>query len=576
MTFSAIRAIATSALTSTQVRMQVTSSNIANADVDGYTKKTATQAATTSSGAGTGTIVTAIKSDVDKFLLRDVIAAASELGAANAVNTKLDALQSLMGSTTSSDDSGTSISDTISTLLASLTSLSGTVESVTLQGLAVEGLDAVASQLRETSASVQDLRAQADEGIADAVDIANEALETISELNDQIVAAKALGQSTADLEDKRNTALETLATQLDVSYIVRANGEMRVSTTSGTTLVDGSVHTLSYAPAAVVGADTVFAGVTVDGKDISSEISAGTIGGLIEQRDTVLVAVQDSLDTLASALIDSLNAAYNAGSSVPAPSKLTGTVAVSASDALDASGTLRLAITDSDGALVSYSDLELDDLDTVGDLVDAINAISGLSASVASGKLVISSTSGDGVAVADIDSTLGSGCQGFSEYFGLNDLLAGTSAANIKVRSDILSGTGSFATAVLSTSDDIATGDFVLSNSSAFAQSLENVLSGDKEFAASGGLRAQTISFAEYGAAIVAKVATIASSASSTLETKQSDYDTSSDALSSVTGVNVDEETAALNELEQQYSTAAQLLSILNDMFDALLAAVKT
>ena len=41
-------------------------------------------------------------------------------------------------------------------------------------------------------------------------------------------------------------------------------------------------------------------------------------------------------------------------------------------------------------------------------------------------------------------------------------------------------------------------------------------------------------------------------------------------------GVNVDEETAALNELEQQYSTAAQLLSILNDMFDALLAAVKS
>lgn len=576
MTFSAIRSIATSALTSTQVRMQVTSSNIANADVDGYTKKTATQAATTSSGAGTGTLVTAIKSDVDKFLLRDLISAASELGAAEAANGKLDTLQSQLGSTTSSDDSGTSISDTISTLLTSLTSLSGTVESDTLQGLVVESLDAVATQLRETSATVQDLRAQADEGIADAVDAANEALETISDLNEQIVSAKALGQTTADLEDKRNTALQTLATQLDVSYIVRSNGEMRVSTTSGTTLVDGSVHKLSYAPAAVVGADTVFSGVTVDGKDISSEISSGTIGGLIEQRDTVLVAVQDSLDTLATALIDSLNAAYNAGSSVPAPSTLTGAVAVTGSDALDATGTLRLAITDSDGALVSYSDLELDDLDTVDELVDAINAISGLSASVASGKLVITSSDGYGVAVADIDSTLGSSDQGFSDYFGLNDLLTGTGAATIKVRSDILSGTSSFSTAVLSTDEDLATGDIVLSASSAFAQSLESVLSDDQAFEASGGLRAQTTSFAEYGAAIVAKVATTASSASSALETRQSDYDTSSDALSSVTGVNVDEETAALNELEQQYSTAAQLLSILNDMFDALLAAVKS
>ena len=200
MSFAAIRAIANSSLMATSVQMQVTSANIANADVAGYTAKTATQSATVSGSLASGTSVTAISSDVDKYLLRELIAAASSLGAATVNDAKGDALQNLFGSTVGSDDdSGTSIASAIDSLQTSLTTLSGTVESSALGSLTVDALDSLASQLRETSSGIQNLRSDADGEIADAVSTVNDALDKIGDLNTQIVAAKTVAGELAAL-----------------------------------------------------------------------------------------------------------------------------------------------------------------------------------------------------------------------------------------------------------------------------------------------------------------------------------------------------------------------------------------
>ncbi len=67
MSLSSIRSIATSSLSAAQYQMSVTSSNVANADTEGYTRKTATQAAVVTSGVGTGVTITAVTSSVDKY-----------------------------------------------------------------------------------------------------------------------------------------------------------------------------------------------------------------------------------------------------------------------------------------------------------------------------------------------------------------------------------------------------------------------------------------------------------------------------------------------------------------------------
>jgi flagellar hook-associated protein 1 FlgK len=575
MSFAAISNTVYTSLTTSQVKMQVASSNIANADTAGYTQKIATQVSLVSGTIGAGVEVSAITSAVDKYLLKDLAASITTLGTATTTDSYANSLQSLFGSTTGTSDSGTSLANTLASLQTALASLASTPESDTLKALAVDGLDAAATQMREISSGIQTLRGNADDSIETAVNTVNDNLDTIAGLNTEVTLAAARGQSTADLEDQRNVALQAIAGQMDVSYYVNSDNEMRISTASGTPLLDSRVHELSYSSAALATAATVFSAITVGGKDITGEIGSGNIGALIDQRDTVLPAVQDELDELAKGLITTLNAVYNTGTALPAPQTLTGTKPVAATDALAGTGTVRIALTETSGALVSYADFDLASYASVSDFTDAINATTGLSAGIdANGHLTIGSTDGSGVSITDIDSVIGT--RGVSDYFGLNDLLTGVSAANIAVRADLLATPGKLAVSTLSKAATLTAGSSAISTSSTLATSLSALFANSQSFGAAGTFTASNTNFADYAASIVADAATNASKATTTLTNKQTAYQTLADAMSSQTGVNIDEETARINELQQQYSTAAQLLSVLNAMFDALLAAAKT
>jgi flagellar hook-associated protein 1 FlgK len=313
--------------------------------------------------------------------------------------------------------------------------------------------------------------------------------------------------------------------------------------------------------------------------DVTSQITSGSIGSLISLRDTVLPAAQSQLDQLATQLAGSLNQVHNTGTALPPPSTLTGAAAVTASTPLSASGTARIAVTDQKGNLVSYQDLNLSSYSTVGGLVSAINGISGLTASInSSGHVVISSTSSsNGVAISEMSSSVGSSGAGLSDWLGLNNLVTATGASDFAVRSDILSNSGLLAVASLDQSASLTSGSQVLSSGSAtVVNNLYSALTASTSFGAVGGLGATTSSFADYAASIVSNVASKASQASTDYTAKQTTKSTFSSAMSSQSGVNLDEETARLSTLQNQYSAASELIQVINTMFSALLTAVKS
>ena len=571
MSLDIARSIAFSGLWATQVQISVASANIANADTKGYTAKTANQASSITSGVGTGVTVTGITSSVDKLLLKSLIGANSDLGSAGTVNSYLTELAQLYGNTASSTSSttGPSLGNTLAAFGSALTSLAGSPGSASLRSNAISALNAVATQLRDTSSGIQKLRANADQDISTSVDDVNTDVKQIADLNAEIRQQAATGGSTADLEDQRNAALQDLSSKMNVSYFTASNGDLQVYTSSGQSLVDTVAHTLSYTPAANVTASTSYS------PGSSTGFSAITLNGV----DITLPAAQSQLDQLAQQLASSLNAVSNQGTAVPPPASLTGTATVSSTTALSATGTVRLAVTDQSGNLVAYSDLDLSSYATVGDLVSAINGISGLTASIdAGGHLKIASTtSGNGVAINQMTSSVGSGGAGFSAYFGLNDLVTATGASDFSVRSDILAGKAALPTATLASSATLTTGSQVLSSGSAtVVNALYAKLTGSTSFAAAGGLAATTGSFADYAASIVSNVASKASQASATYTAKQTAQSTYAGSLSSQSGVNLDEESARLSSLQNKYAAASQLIQAINTMFSALMTAVQS
>jgi flagellar hook-associated protein 1 len=579
------RLIAFSGISAAELQIAVASSNITNADTPGYTQKNANQQSLVTGGVGTGVAITGITSNVSKLLLKSLIGATSDLGSANTVNDYMTQLQQLFGtdsSGSSGSTDGTSIANRLASLESALSSLASNPSSVALQSAVVSAVGSVATQLRQTSSSVQNLRANADQDISTSVDSIDDDLKQIAELNAEIKQGGASGQSTADLEDQRNSALQDLSSYMNVSYYTTSSGDLQVFTSSGQALVDSIAHPLSYTKSSNVSSSTTFNPITVNGMDVTSQIISGKIGGLLAMRDKTLPAAQSQLDELARQLKSSLNAVSNQGTSLPPPASLTGSATVASADALSslpASGTVRIAVVGQSGNLVSYQDLDLSQYPTVGDLVNAINGISGVSASVdANGHLsVAATTTGDGVAINDMTSSVGGGGQGFSSYFGLNDLVTGASAADFAARGDLLDGDAGLPTATLDSSATLTPGSQVLSpGSTAVVNAIAAALTARTNFAAAGGLSATTGSFADYAAAIVSDVASKASQASSTFTSRSTAQSTYANSLSSQSGVNVDEETNRVAALQNKYAAASQLIQAVNTMFNALLTAMQS
>jgi flagellar hook-associated protein 1 FlgK len=380
------RLIAFSGLTAAEMQINLAASNISNADTPGYTRKTADQSSVVTGGIGTGVAITGISSNVDRLLLKSLIGATSDLGSANVTNSVLSELQQLFGNASSSGNgtTGTSLANTLASLETALSSLAGTPSSVSLQSAVVSAVDDVAAQLRSTSSGIQNLRGNADQDISSSVDSINADIQQIAALNKSIKQETAAGQPTADLEDQRNMALQDISSYMNVSYFTNSSGDLQVFTASGQPLVDSAAHTMSYSPATDVTSTTSyssggFSGITVNGVDVTSQISSGKVGALITLRDKTLPAAQDQLDQLAQQLKSSLNEVSNQGTSLPPPATLTGSTSVPA--AFSATGTVRIAVVGQSGNLVSYKDLDLSQYASVTDLASAISG-SGLTASV--------------------------------------------------------------------------------------------------------------------------------------------------------------------------------------------------
>jgi flagellar hook-associated protein 1 len=593
LSLSSAQLIAFSGLSATQVQISIATSNISNADTAGYTEQTANQVATVTGTVGSGVAINGITTIIDKLLMQSLVGATSGLGSANTTNNYLNQLQKLFGTVGGSinpdgSTTGTSIANLLASFESALSSLAGDPASASLQSNAISALGQVTTLMNQTSSGIQQLRGNADQAIASSVQNVNSDLQQIASLNAQIKQLAATGQPTAQLEDQRSTALQDIASKMNVNYFTNGNGDIQIYTTSGQPLLDNSVHQLSYTAAPTVMASTTysptppsgFSGIMVNGVDITSQITSGNIGALVTLRDKTLANTQSQLDQLATQLTSSLNAVSNQGTAMPPPSSLTGTAAVNSAgtDPFSGTGTVRLAVTNSSGNLVSYQDLNLGSYTTVGALVSAINSgTSGLTASVSSGQLVITAPSGDGVAINEMTSSVGSGGQGFSDYFGLNDLLTGSGASNIAVRSNILAGTAGLPSATLDNSATLTAGNSVLSSGSAAVDNgLYDAMTQQTNFGAVGGLTATTTTFANYAASIVSYVATGASQASSNYTLQQTTQSTYANSLSSESGVNIDQETARITTLQNKYSATSELIQAINTMFNSLVTAMQS
>ena len=572
MSIRAAQSAALSALQTSQAGISVSSENIANASVEGYTAKSLSLSSSVTTGASTGVTVTSVGSTVDSYLLKSISEAASESGYASVFSDPLNMVASQFGDV---GDDG-SISTLIADLETSIAALAVSADSQSEKSTTLSEANAIADELNNLSQSVQDQRASADQSIEDTVDQINDLLNEIHAYNNQLSGTDGTTLTTSELEDARAQAINELSELVDISYYTDSSNTTQIYI-GGTLVVGSQVQELSYNAVGTVTSDTTFADITVNGNSITDSISGGSLGGLIELRDETLPDIQEELDNLATTLMDSINAVTNLGTAYPAPSELVGSEEVDLTDAFSGTGTVRLAATDEDGNAVEIIEIDLSTITTVQDLVDAINSSTYLDASVGSdGTLEITASDDDyGVSIINMDASVGAEDQGFSDYFGLNDMFTGTDAGNISVNSAWLDDTSRLP--VGSGSDDatLAVGDSVISSgSSDVAEALADLFDDNVSFDAAGNLGSTKTTLSDYAAEILSDVAQQASSAETEASVASSAYEELVESFSNHYGVNTDEEALTLSNLQSAYEAAAAILEITQSLMDTLLEAV--
>jgi flagellar hook-associated protein 1 len=423
---------ATTGLQAAQAALSAVSDNIANVNTPGYVRKRVIQEPLVVAGAGAGVDIAGVQRVTDQYLQAASLSAGADSSRYNIYSQFLDNAQSLFGDPSSSDFFF-NLPDQIS---ADFASSANDPSSTLLRSQALNSVNNFLGQADRINTQITALGTTVDNKVTDDVDQVNSLLSQIDKLNVDISRAKIQGGDATGSENIQSQLLNQLSGLMNVRVAQRAQGGVDVRSTEGVLLAGEGAATLAYN--ASNGTPGYITATTAGGVPTPQTITLGSgeIRGLLDLRNTKLPGISDQLGEFVSRTAQQLNAASNASTASPPPTSLTGRntgldlpTAVS-----NFAGQTTVAITDSTGVIQKSVAIDF----TAGTMsvnggpgaaftpatfLAQLNTSLGASgaASFANGALSISATGTNGVAINE--GTSQKAGEGFSQFFGLNDLV---------------------------------------------------------------------------------------------------------------------------------------------------------
>lgn len=298
---------ATGAMAVDQGALEVTANNVANVNTPSYSREVpvleeSPPVVLGSLTYGTGVKLAQIHSVRDSILQLRIQQETGQQGQLNAFVTAMNQAQSLF--TAGSGDIGSQLSN----LFSSIAQLSTDPLSISLRQGVLTAASNLALSFNHIASNLSAQRSNLDLNVVQSVQQVDTLTQQIAGLNGQIAALENVGQSASAFVDQRDNLINQLSGLIDVSEIKSDSG-ITLTTSNGTALVTGTQSYSLNTQADASGVQHVFA----HGTDITSTISAGALGGLLQVRDQTLPGLLNRLDTLASSLATAFNSANAAG-----------------------------------------------------------------------------------------------------------------------------------------------------------------------------------------------------------------------------------------------------------------------
>src|SRR5262245_23765037 len=314
MSLSQALGTAVSGLRTTQAGLSLVSGNVANAETPGYVRRTLNQATIATGQTGSSVRVDGVSRQIDQYVQRQLRTETSGGAYADLRAQFYQRLQQVYGDPGSS----TSLETVYSNFTDALQALSVSPDDFSARTNVIGTARVLAQTLNGLTAGIQGVRSDAEQGLADAVQTANTAMQRIAEINQQLANSTASDGASATLTDQRDQYIDQLSELMDIRVTIDDAGRAQVFTGSGTQLVGSQAARLNFdAFGTVTAAQTWSAdrnergvgtltlvsssGGTVD-LIANKAIRSGQISAYLEMRDQALVQAQNQLDQIAASM----------------------------------------------------------------------------------------------------------------------------------------------------------------------------------------------------------------------------------------------------------------------------------
>jgi flagellar hook-associated protein 1 FlgK len=620
--------IGSSALQAYRTALNVVSNNIANANTQGYSRESvdlqAQTGVTTSIGTvGTGVAVQSVQRTTSSYLQAQLVGDSSSFNRISTLQGYASQLDSLLST------SSTGLSGPMQTFFTDLNSLAANPTSTAARQTVLTDAQGLSSTFNGLQQQMDTMSSQLGKGLSATATQVNGYASQLAQLNLQISQASGQGQAPNALLDQRDQLLQNISADVGISTVTNTDGSVNVFLASGQPLVLGTnANTLSVQPGAYGQGQDV---VLTSGKTqtvVTSQLSGGSMGGILDFQRQILDPASDQLGQLALGLSTAVNTQQALGMNqngqlggalfstpaVPVTAASTNGGSASVSATVSAIGQLN-----ADDQVLSYNgqswtmtdaktgaQTALTGTGTAADPLTGGGLSLTLSGTAASGDKYLVQPTRDaaaGLQVAITDpaaiaaasalqtaaSTSNAGSATISSATitdaGNSALLSTATIQFTSASSYSINGAGTYTLTSgspisvngwqVQLSGTPAAGDsFTVkantagsgdgSNAQALASVINNTL-----------LNGGNDSLTSANAALVSTVGSQAQQAATQLSAQTAIQTQAQTAASSVSGVNLDEEAASMMQFQQAYQAAAQVIATSNTIFQSLLTAIQ-
>ncbi|MEO6561779.1 MAG: flagellar hook-associated protein FlgK [Nitrosospira sp.] len=316
---SGIFGIGLSALNAAQNGLLVTGHNVSNAATPGYTRQQIVQSTNPAQATGVGFIGQGVKVDTvsrsyNQLLTNQVSQAKTESSQLDTYYAQMQQIDKLLSDTTGTVGLAPALQD----FFGSVQDVATNPADVPSRQSMLSDAEVLARRFQSLNSSLDDIENGVNDQIKSSVSLVNTLASQIGKMNDAIGRAEgaAHGQPANDLRDQRDQLVAQLNQQVRTKVVEQSDGSYGVFIGSGQPLVMGNQVFQLAATASPTDANRVEVAYVADGNSIplkESNLSGGTLGGLLQFRSESLDAARNGLGRVAIGMAGTFNAQHRLG-----------------------------------------------------------------------------------------------------------------------------------------------------------------------------------------------------------------------------------------------------------------------